>query len=167
MPPTSTPTTPQSSPKKGVNHSLGRSVTANQPKLWPLSQHRNHLVPPHTGETLQKIVNRVSRLQVIKQALRRYLSYYSREARRDLLAIWEFIAQGDLDAADRIEREIEEAVILLSSHPELGHVRRDLTSKPVRFWAIYSCLILYDPTARPLEVVRILSGYRDIASLLK
>jgi len=33
--------------------------------------------------------------------------FYSPEARRDLLAIWEFIAQGDLDAADRVEREIE------------------------------------------------------------
>jgi len=93
--------------------------------------------------------------------------FYSPEARRDLLAIWEFIAQGDLDAADRVEREIEQAIILLSSHPELGHVRRDLTSKPVRFWPIYSYLIVYDPAPRPLEVVRILSGYRDIASLLR
>ena len=93
--------------------------------------------------------------------------FYSPEARRDLLAIWEFIAQSDLDAADRVEREIEQALVLLSNNPELGHVRRDLTSKPVRFWAIYSYLIIYDPTARPLEVVRVLSGYRDIASLLK
>lgn len=93
--------------------------------------------------------------------------FYSPEARRDLLEIWEFIAQDDLDAADRVEREIEQAITTLASQPGLGHVRRDLTSKPVRFWAVYSYLIIYDPEARPLEVVRILSGYCDIAALLK
>lgn len=56
---------------------------------------------------------------------------------------------------------------MLSDHPELGHVRPDLTSKPVRFWSVYSYLIIYDPKARPLEVVRILSGYRDIAALMR
>jgi len=93
--------------------------------------------------------------------------FYSPEARRDLLEIWEFIAQDNLDAADRVEREIEQAVTMLAGNPRLGHTRRDLTSKPVRFWPIYSYLIIYDPESQPLEVVRILSGYRDVAALLK
>lgn len=93
--------------------------------------------------------------------------FYSPDARRDLLEIWEFIARDDLDAADRVEREIEQAVTMLASNPGLGHLRRDLTSKPVRFWPVYSYLIIYDPATRPLEVARILSGYRDVAALLK
>jgi len=93
--------------------------------------------------------------------------FYSPEARLDLLEIWEHIAADDLDTADRIEQEIEEAVVMLARNPELGHVRRDLTSRPVRFWAVYSYLIIYDPATRPTEVIRILSGYRDVASLLK
>lgn len=56
---------------------------------------------------------------------------------------------------------------MLATQPELGHWRKDLTSKPVRFWFVYSYLIVYDPATRPLEVVRILSGYRDITELLK
>lgn len=56
---------------------------------------------------------------------------------------------------------------MLATQPELGHRRKDLTSKPVRFWCVYSYLIVYDPATRPLEVVRILSGYRDITELLK
>lgn len=92
---------------------------------------------------------------------------YSPEARLDLLEIWEYIARDNLDAADRVEQEIKEVVSMLASQPELGHWRRDLTSKPVRFWCVYSYLIVYDPAARPLEVVRVLSGYRDIAELLK
>lgn len=63
--------------------------------------------------------------------------------------------------------EIQKAVEMLARNPDLGHIRKDLTSKPVRFWPIYSYLIIYDPAARPLEIVRVLSGYRDLAKLLK
>jgi plasmid stabilization system protein ParE len=92
--------------------------------------------------------------------------FYSPEARHDLLEIWEYIARDDLDAADRLEREIEAAITLLAEKPGLGHLRRDLTSKPVRFWRVHSYLIVYDPNSKPLQVARILSGYRDIAALL-
>lgn len=93
--------------------------------------------------------------------------FYSPEARLDLLEIWEFIARDNVDAADRVEQEIRLAVAKLARNQELGHFRRDLTSRPVRFWTVYSYLIIYDLEARPLEVVRILSGYRDLAALLK
>ncbi len=93
--------------------------------------------------------------------------FYSREARLDLLQIWEFIARDDIDAADRVEHEIEQAINMLAEHPGLGHLRRDLTSKRVRFWPVRSYLVIYDAEAHPLEVVRILSGFRDIAALLK
>ena len=92
---------------------------------------------------------------------------YSPAARLDLLEIWEYIARDNLDAADRVEREIQQAVSMLARNPGLGHCRRDLTSKPVRFWPVHSYLIIYLPDSRPLEIVRILSGYRDIAELLK
>ena len=72
-----------------------------------------------------------------------------------------------MDAADRVEQEIHRSVSMLADNPGLGHLRRDLTTKPVRFWPVYSYLVIYDPDARPLEVVRILNGYRDVAALLK
>ncbi len=93
--------------------------------------------------------------------------FYSREARLDLLEIWEHIAKDNVDAADRVELEVQKSVAKLAANPGLGHLRRDLTSKPVRFWTVYSYLVIYDPDARPLEVVRILSGYRDVATMLK
>jgi plasmid stabilization system protein ParE len=91
---------------------------------------------------------------------------YSPAARLDLLEIWEYIAQGDLEAADRVVEEIKEAVAMLANNPWLGHQRRDLATKPVRFWSVYSYLIIYNPDSHPLEVVRILSGYRDVAAML-
>ena len=93
--------------------------------------------------------------------------FYSPEARLDLLELWEFIARDNVDAADRVEQEIRQAVNLLTQNPELGYHRSDLTSKPVRFWPVYSYLIIYNPATRPLEIVRILSGYRDLAAMLK
>ena len=92
--------------------------------------------------------------------------FYSPEARLDLLEIWEFIARDNLDAADRVEQD---RTSRFDARPqsETRPPRRDLTSKPVRFWPIYSYLIIYDPATQPLEIVRILSGYRDVASLLK
>jgi antitoxin ParD1/3/4/toxin ParE1/3/4 len=51
--------------------------------------------------------------------------FYSPDARADLTQIWEYIAQDDLDAADRVEREIEQAIIKFAHNPRLGHFRRD------------------------------------------
>src|SRR5437660_10347306 len=93
--------------------------------------------------------------------------FYSPETRRDLLEIWEFIAQGDLDKADRVEREIEQAITKLADNPKLGHLRRDLTTKPIRFWTVYFYIIIYDPATRTLEVVRILSGYQHLVMVMK
>lgn len=64
--------------------------------------------------------------------------FYSSAARLDLLEIWEHIAADNLHAADRVEQEIQKNVAMLAANPGLGHLRRDLTSKPVRFWTVYS-----------------------------
>lgn len=92
--------------------------------------------------------------------------FYSAAARDDLLEIWEYIARDNLEAADRVEREIENAILKLAKNPEMGHRRPDLSSRPIRFWSVHSYLIVYVP-ARPIEVARILHGYRDIAELLR
>jgi len=46
--------------------------------------------------------------------------------------------------------------------PHLGHVREDVTVTHLRFWSHYSYLIVYNPNSKPLEVVRILHGARDL-----
>jgi plasmid stabilization system protein ParE len=93
--------------------------------------------------------------------------YFTRERRGS--TCWRFgnISRRQPGRSRPPRTEVQQAVSMLARNPDLGHLRRDLTSKPVRFWAVHSYLIIYDPAARPLEVVRILSGYRDIASLLK
>jgi plasmid stabilization system protein ParE len=58
---------------------------------------------------------------------------YSAEARRDLFQIWEHIAQNDIDAADRVEKEIELAIVNISKNPRIGHLRRDITKSRSAF----------------------------------
>jgi toxin ParE1/3/4 len=54
----------------------------------------------------------------------------------------------------------------LAEFPQLGHIRDDLTDLPVKFWPVYSYLIVYNPKSDPLEIVRVLSGALDIPEIL-
>ena len=56
----------------------------------------------------------------------------------DLFDLWDYIAHDSVDAADRVRDEIYSACRMLSEHPLAEHVREDLTSRPVRFWLVYS-----------------------------
>jgi antitoxin ParD1/3/4/toxin ParE1/3/4 len=43
----------------------------------------------------------------------------------------------------------------------------ELTDEPVKFFSVYSYLIVYRPETKPLQVVAILHGNRDVEQLLK
>jgi antitoxin ParD1/3/4 len=87
-------------------------------------------------------------------------------ASRDLHETWEFIAGDNLDAADRWLAEMEREIRRLAEMPRLGHTRKDLTEKPVLFWPVGKYLIIYRADRQPIEVVRVVSGYRDVPRLL-
>ena len=88
----------------------------------------------------------------------------------DLEEIWEFIAADNLGAADRLLEEIYGAIRGLVSFPQLGHVRSDLTSRPLRFHSVGDYLIAYAPEEKPLIVLSVLHGRRNprvIAAILR
>lgn len=87
-------------------------------------------------------------------------------ASRDLDEIWEYIAEDSLDAADRWVDKLEKAMQLLAQMPAIGHTRKDLTDQPVRFWPVGRYLIIYRPERQPIEIVRLVSAYRDVTALL-
>lgn len=87
----------------------------------------------------------------------------------DLDQIWNFIAQDSPAVADRVESAIFEACASLARYPLLGSKRAEITSLPVRFWVVsrYSnYVIVYRPETKPLRIVAILHGKRDIKALL-
>ena len=87
-------------------------------------------------------------------------------AKQDLIEIWQYIAEDNLSAADNIVNTIYEKCNLLCQQPNMGRLRIDLTNRSVRFWPVYNYLIIYKDASNPLEIARILSGYRNIIELL-
>jgi plasmid stabilization system protein ParE len=85
----------------------------------------------------------------------------------DLSEIWSFInGQSGAPAADRVEDQLHAAMHRLAKAPGIGHMRLDLANEALRFYSIHKFLIIYRPEQRPIEVVRVLHGSRDVASVL-
>lgn len=89
------------------------------------------------------------------------------EAALDLIQIWRYIkTQSGAETADRVESVIRERIRFLAKTPGAGHSRADLTGEAVKFFPVYSYLIVYRPETRPLQVVSILHGRRDVERVL-
>jgi plasmid stabilization system protein ParE len=94
---------------------------------------------------------------------------FTPQAVDDLFDIWSYIARDNLAAAERVEEAIYAACALLSGAPLAGRIRKDLTRWPLRFWIVPphpNYIVVYDPETEPLQIIRILHGARDIASIL-
>ncbi len=90
------------------------------------------------------------------------------EAARDLVGIWRYIKkQSSLEMAQRVEAVIRDRIVFLAKNPSAGHWRKDLTSEAVRFFSVYSYLIVYRPDTKPLQVVAVLHGRRDVERVLR
>jgi toxin ParE1/3/4 len=88
-------------------------------------------------------------------------------AEEDLQRIWDYIADDNADAADRVLLKIQEAMRKLASMPGMGHRRSDINNPSLRFWLVYSYLIVYRVGTQPLEVARIIHGAQDIPRILE
>ncbi len=96
---------------------------------------------------------------------RRYI--LAPQAARDLVEVWRYVRkESSEDTADRVESFIRGKLGYLADFPNGGHWRRDLTSAEVRFFPVYSYLIVYRPETKPLQIVAILHSGRDVAKIL-
>ena len=85
-------------------------------------------------------------------------------AGRDLLEIWDYIAIDSIEAADRVIANIRSEFQKLAHMPGMGHTRPEL-AEIYRVWAIYSYLIVYRPETQPIQIIRVVSGYRNLHRL--
>ena len=90
----------------------------------------------------------------------------SAEAEFDLDEIWEYIAADNLDAADRWMGKLFGTFEALGQTPGMGHRREDLTAYPVLFWPVGAYLVIYRAENRPIEIVAMTQGARDIPAFL-
>jgi plasmid stabilization system protein ParE len=90
------------------------------------------------------------------------------EAAHDLVQIWRYVGkQSSAEVADRVESVIRDKIIFLTRNPGAGHWRKNLTNLAVKFFPVYSYLIIYRPDTKPLQVVSILHGRQDVRQILK
>ena len=91
----------------------------------------------------------------------------TKEARRDLQEIWDFIAEDSLEAGDRVLETFYREFGRLATMPGMGHKRKDLTKQDVLFWPVYSYLVIYRAGSKPLLILAVLHGKRNVRSVLK
>jgi antitoxin ParD1/3/4/toxin ParE1/3/4 len=91
----------------------------------------------------------------------------SAEAQNDLFEIWRRIARDSVALANRIEGEFSDSFASLGRMPRQGHTRIDLTKRPVLFFPLYSFLIVYQPDVKPIRIMAVLRGRRNVKRILQ
>lgn len=94
------------------------------------------------------------------------MSWYfvSPQATQDLQEINDYLFAGNPDVADRLLTLITQKFYILAQFPRMGR-RRDELSPALRSFPVDDYLIFYRPIAEGIEVVRVVSGYRDLEAL--
>ena len=90
----------------------------------------------------------------------------SRKAVADLDEIWRFIARDSVERADRFTDHLASKYSLLAEFPLIGQNRDDL-APGVRSLPVGNYLIFYRATSKPIEIVRVLHGARDLDALFR
>lgn len=86
------------------------------------------------------------------------------QAEEDLIELWIYIAQDNLNAADQVLDQIESKFHLLADNPFLGQSRADIAPE-LRHFPSGSYLILYRAIADGVQIVRVVEGSLDLPDL--
>jgi plasmid stabilization system protein ParE len=90
------------------------------------------------------------------------------EAILDIDAIWLYLLDKEgVETADRIVTDLFRGFYKLADIPNSGHRRADLTSKQVLFYRIFSYLVIHKPGSKPLQILGVLHGKRNVARILR
>lgn len=90
----------------------------------------------------------------------------SKQARQDLIAIWEYIADDNPASADRLLDTLDARINRLAEHPLLGPARPDIR-RDLRYLVCDNYLVLYRVLDDAVEVVRVLHGARNLTAIFK
>jgi len=88
----------------------------------------------------------------------------SRSARADLVDIWRYIARDSARQADSFVDRLYEKCGLLANNPNVGRSRDDLRPG-LRSFPVDRYVIFYRVAQVDLQIVRVLSGYRNAEEL--
>ena len=99
-----------------------------------------------------------------------HFAHYEAEASQDLAEIFDYLVQRNETVADRFYDAVENTVRQLVRSPYLGErcQFRKTKTKGMRIWQVSgfsNYLIFYRPQNERLEILRVLHGARDYASM--
>ena len=90
----------------------------------------------------------------------------SDDARSDLDDIWSYIAQDNVEAADRVIHAIVARFSKLAEMPHMGRLREELSLR-LRSFPVGRYIIFYRPAENTVEIARVLHGARDFPPLFE
>jgi plasmid stabilization system protein ParE len=76
-----------------------------------------------------------------------------------------YLREADASVAERVVAEFDRNLRLLAANRYLGRRRDDLVPDLVRFWAVYSYFVVYNPDETPLLIARIIHAQRELRVL--
>ena len=88
------------------------------------------------------------------------------KALSDLAQIWDYIADDSEERADAFIATIDAKFQTLSQHPAMGRRREEL-APGLRSFPVGRYLIFYVALTNGVDIVRVLHGSRDIATLFQ
>lgn len=90
-------------------------------------------------------------------------------ASSELEGILDYIAEdsGSKAIANKVAGDFIRAFEGLVASPNIGWRRAHLTGPGVRWWRVHSYLLVYDPESKPLRVIRVLHGARDLEQVFR
>jgi plasmid stabilization system protein ParE len=87
-------------------------------------------------------------------------------ATADIEQIEAFLDLHAPHATDAVLDALRDAMRRIAAQPGVGHLREELTDEPLRFYPVWSYLVIYRVTD-PVEVVRVVHGVRNVARELR
>ena len=89
----------------------------------------------------------------------------SEQSRSDPDDIWLYIASDNVSAADRFIDELVGKFQTLATQPGIGRTREEF-GESLRSFPVGNYVIFYRAMQDGIEVMRVLSGFRDIPNVL-
>ena len=90
--------------------------------------------------------------------------YQKPRAKSDLIETWRYLAERSPNAADKFLDRVEEVSAMLALYPLAGRERPEL-EMGLRSFPMETHVIFYIPSSDRIDIVRVLSGNRDLESI--
>ena len=89
-------------------------------------------------------------------------------AARDLDDVLTYVLeQSGVERARRLYDHLHKAFVAISTQPGIGHGREDLVDESLRVWPVFAHLIIYRPDTKPVQIIRVIHGARDVGTMFE